>query len=79
MEDVVFVAILVGLIEMIKKSIGVNSRWIPLIGFALTMIILGTYIVIENVPISWDLLSKTIIMALAPLGLYSGVKKTIYQ
>lgn len=77
MEEVVFVAILVGLIEIVKRSFNIASRWIPLIGFCLTIVILGVYVGIEKVPVTWDLIARTIVMALAPLGLYSGVKKTI--
>lgn len=77
MEEVVFVAILVGLIELVKKVTNISARWIPLVGFILTFVILGTFVFLEKAPVTWDLLSKTIITALAPLGLYSGVKKTL--
>ena len=77
MEEVIFVAILVGLIELVKKTTKISIRWIPLIGFLLTIVIFAVYVLLEKVPVTWDQVSKTIIMALAPLGLYSGVKKTI--
>lgn len=77
MEIAIFTAILIGLTELVKKTFGVTSRYVPLVALILSFVILGGYVLLSGDAITWQLVETCIITALTSVGLYSGVKNTL--
>lgn len=67
------VAVIVGVIEVIKRASGLNTRYVPLLAVILgiiTYIFLGDSDIVENI-------LTGIIVGLSSIGLYAGTKKTV--
>ena len=70
METTILIAIVVGLTEVIKRSAGINTRYIPLVSLALAI---GLAFLGAEAPVS-NIIFTGIIVGLSASGLYSGGK-----
>ena len=77
MDYILFSAILVGLLQIIKVSTGLNAKYIPISALVLSLAILSLYCWLEKTPFTWQIIENGIIVALSACGLWSGAKATI--
>lgn len=78
MVDIIILgAIVVGIVQVLKNSFNIPSRFIPLLTMILTFGIIALNLYIENIPITWEVLQNGFIVGLSALGLWSGTKASI--
>ena len=77
MDFIIFSAILVGLIQVIKTTTGLNSKYIPVSALVISLAILALYCWLEKTPFTWQIIENGIITALSACGLWSGAKASI--
>lgn len=74
MDIVILGAIVLGLVQVVKSTFGITSRYIPVVTLVITALLFAVYMVIENVPVNWESIQNAIIVALSAMGLWSGTK-----
>jgi hypothetical protein len=74
MEITIIVAVIIGLTEVIKRALGINKRYIPLVA-----ILLGLGLAFLNRQgMALDITIMTgIVAGLTSMGLYSGTKSVV--
>jgi hypothetical protein len=77
MDTVIFMGIVLGLVEVIKRALGLNSRFVPIVALLMSFALLGIYSIGSGVPFDWGLIETGFIVGLGSVGLYSGVKNTV--
>lgn len=73
---IVLSGIVLGLIQVIKVTVGIAPRWIPLSALFVTFAIIFLYVWTKHIPFSWEFIENGFIVALGAVGLWSGVKAT---
>lgn len=73
---IVLSAIVLGLIQVIKITVGIVPRWIPLSALIVTFGIIFLYVWIKQIPLTWEFIENGFMVALSAVGLWSGVKAT---
>lgn len=72
--DVALVPVIVGLVRLIR-AFGVPSRWLPLVALALGLLAGFVYVAPED---PREAVLAGIVMGLAAIGAWSGVKNTVF-
>ena len=77
MDLVILSAIVLGLTEVVKRTLALKKRWIPLTALITTFVLVSVFVLVNHYSYSWDMIMKGLIVALSLVGLYSGVKNTL--
>lgn len=76
MDLIIFGGLVLGLTEIVKRTLGLQSKYIPLSALVITAILATTYTLASNLPFTWELVQNTLVVALTSVGLFSSVKNT---
>ncbi len=76
-DTILLGAIIVGLTELAKKTIGMTSRYVPLTTLVISAIIFSVFAIFAPVHVDWAFISSAIVVSLTSMGLFSGVKTTL--
>ncbi len=66
--------VLIGIIEAIKRSLGLNTRYVPLLSLGLGIILAW---LANSFIVNVDVISGGLVTGLIASGLWSGTKKTL--
>lgn len=75
-DEIIFGAIVVGLTEILKKTVNLNPRYIPLSTLIITFGIITLFTLLKHLPFTWEVVERGFIVALTAVGLWSGVRAT---
>lgn len=70
-------AIVVGFVQVIKTTLNLKSRYVPIISIVISLIVILAYTFFEHLPTTWKVVETGIIVGLTSCGLWSGAKATI--
>ena len=71
---VVFVPIVIGLVEVLKRTVGINTRLAPL-----AALLFGAGLALGYGGLSFEALLQGVVVGLTAAGLYSSAKTTLAQ
>ena len=71
---VVFVPIVIGLVEVLKRVVGINTRLVPLVA-----LLFGAGLALGSGGLSFESLLQGVVVGLTAAGLYSSAKTTLAQ
>ena len=74
MDLVIFSALLVGLIQLLKVTFKISARWTPIITLLTSVVLFAVFMIIEDVAVSWEIVQNILIVALSAMGFWSGTK-----
>lgn len=76
MDIIILGGLVLGLTEVVKRTLGLKSRFIPLSALLITVLLTGGYILAGHLPITWELIEHSLVVALTSVGLFSSVKSS---
>lgn len=77
MNTILLGGLVLGLVEIVKVTLGITKRYIPVTALVLSLVIFGLYAYLTKVAIDWTVVSTALVTALTAVGLWSGTKSTI--
>ena len=76
--DIILVGgIVLGLTQLVKITVNVSKRYIPLTALILSGVVFGVAAYLNNIVVDWAYVSTAIVTALTSVGLWSSVKNTV--
>ncbi|MCK9370973.1 hypothetical protein M0R04_13770 [Candidatus Dojkabacteria bacterium] len=77
MDAIILGALVVGITQIIKMTLALKSRYIPVTTLVVSLVIfsLGAWLA-DTVTFGWDLVQNALVTALVSCGLWSGGKST---
>ena len=77
MDLIILGAIVLGLVELIKITFAITSRYLPIATLIVTVILFAVYLKVTNSAVSWEVIQNGLIVALTAMGLWSGTKAVV--
>ena len=74
MDLIILGGLVVGLVQLVKITFGVTSRYIPIATLLITVALFGIYLFVTKAPVNWEVIQNGLIVALSAIGLWSGTK-----
>lgn len=77
MNIIILGAIVLAITQLVKITVNMTSRYVPLTSLIVALAIFLLAAVLSKTTVSWDLVQNAIITGLTAGGLWSGTKATI--
>lgn len=58
--------------QLVKMTLGVTKRFIPLVAFSVSLVVFVAYSFFNKLPFSWEILSVALITGFTAGGIYSN-------
>ena len=69
--------LVLGLTQVVKMTVNLNSKYIPAVAIVISIVLLLGYALWGKIPFEWKFVEESLVVGLASVGLWSGVKNTI--
>jgi hypothetical protein len=79
MDIVVMSGIILGLTQLVKITVGVTPRYIPITALFVSGIVFGLFAYTSSIVVDWKLVESAFVVALTSIGLWSGTKSTLVK
>jgi uncharacterized membrane protein len=74
MDLVILSGLVLGLIQVVKITTGLSSRYIPIATLLLTFGLISIFLLVNGSSLNWELIQNGLIVSLSAMGLWSGTK-----
>lgn len=77
MDNILIGGIVLGLTQLVKITLNISKRYIPLTALLISLIVYGASAYLSNLVVDWVFVSSAIVTALTSVGLWSSVKNSV--
>ena len=77
-DTVLLGGLVLGLVQVVKVTLGVTKRFIPITALVISGLVFGAFAFFEGATVlDWSLVSTALVTALTAVGMWSGTKATL--